>query len=172
VIPLQAQRGPEGGWGIALLFHDHGTRRWWVVSSMPRPHFTPGKDPVPILQEDGLAPGPVWTGRKSRPHRDSILTHPAYSQSLYWPSYPAHNVEDKAQIWKLWRKCKRGRKLGKFNSRKIKRSSEKINKYSLDMGRWNGDMTWIRGNGAACTDEVKEESRHVHGHVQSNLSPT
>jgi len=24
--------------------------------------------------------------------------------------------------------------------RKIKRSSEKINKYSMDMGRWNGDM--------------------------------
>ena len=35
---------------IALLFHDRGTRRGWVVSSTPRPHFTPGKDPVPILQ--------------------------------------------------------------------------------------------------------------------------
>jgi len=23
----------------------------WVVGSMPRPHFTPGKDPVPIVQE-------------------------------------------------------------------------------------------------------------------------
>ena len=43
-----------------------------MVSSMPRPHFTPGKDPVPILQEAGWAPGPVWTGGKSRPHRDSI----------------------------------------------------------------------------------------------------
>ena len=39
------------GRGIALLFHDHGNRRGWVVSSTPRPHFTPGKDPVPILQE-------------------------------------------------------------------------------------------------------------------------
>ena len=34
------------GRGIALLFHDRGTRRGWVVSSTPRPHFTPGKDPV------------------------------------------------------------------------------------------------------------------------------
>jgi len=51
---------------IALLSHDRGTRRGWVVSSMPRPHFTPGKDPVPILQEAGWAPGPVWTGGKSR----------------------------------------------------------------------------------------------------------
>ena len=37
--------------GIALLFHDRGTRRGWVVSSTPRSQFTPGKDPVPILQE-------------------------------------------------------------------------------------------------------------------------
>ena len=29
---------------------------------MHRPLFTPGKDPVPIVQEAGLAPGPVWTG--------------------------------------------------------------------------------------------------------------
>jgi len=29
---------------------------------MPRPLFTPGKDPVPIVQEAGWAPGLVWTG--------------------------------------------------------------------------------------------------------------
>ena len=28
---------------------------------MPRPLSTPGKDPVPIAQETGWAPGPVWT---------------------------------------------------------------------------------------------------------------
>jgi len=50
-----------------------------VVSSTPRPHFTPGKDPVPILQEAGWAPGPVWTGGKSRPHRDSIPDRPVRS---------------------------------------------------------------------------------------------
>ena len=77
------------GRGIALLFLDHGTRRGWVVSSTPRPHFTPGKDPVPILQEAGWAPGPVWTGGKSRPHRDSIPDRPARSQSLYRLSYRA-----------------------------------------------------------------------------------
>jgi hypothetical protein len=47
-------------------------------------------DPVAILQEAGCAPGPVWTGRKSRPHRDSIPDRPARSQSLYRLSYPAH----------------------------------------------------------------------------------
>ena len=75
--------------GIALLFHDRGTRRRWVVSSTPRPHFTPGKDPVPIAQEAGWAPGPVWPGGNSRPHRDSIPDRPARSQSLYRLSYPA-----------------------------------------------------------------------------------
>ena len=58
-----------------------------MVSSTPRPNFTPGKDPVPILQEVGSAPGPAWKGRKSRPHRDSIPDHPARSQSLYRLSY-------------------------------------------------------------------------------------
>ena len=45
------------GRSIALLFHDRGTRRGWVVSSTPRPHFTPGKDPVPIVQEAGWPQG-------------------------------------------------------------------------------------------------------------------
>ena len=78
------------GRSIALVFHDRGTRRGWVVSNTPRPHFTPGKDPVTILQESGWAPGPVWMGGKSRPHRDSIPDGPARSQSLYRLSYLAH----------------------------------------------------------------------------------
>jgi len=61
-----------------------------VVSSTHRPYLTLGKDPVPISQEAGWAPGPVWTGGKSRPHRDSIPEHPACSQSLYRLSYRAH----------------------------------------------------------------------------------
>ena len=64
------------GKGIALLFHDRGTRKGWVVSSTPRPHLTPGKDSVPILQEAGWTPGPVWTGEKSRLHLDSISDRP------------------------------------------------------------------------------------------------
>jgi len=76
--------------GIALLFHDRGTRREKVVSTTPRPHFTPGKYPVPILQEAGWAPGPVWTGGKSRPHGDSIPDPPARNQSLYGLRYRAH----------------------------------------------------------------------------------
>jgi len=50
-----------------------------VVSRTPQRHFTPGKDPVPILQEAGWAPGPVSKDGKSRPHRDSIPDLPARS---------------------------------------------------------------------------------------------
>jgi len=44
-------------------------------SLTPRPgRFTPGKDPVPFVQEAGWAPGLVWTGAENfaPPHRDSI----------------------------------------------------------------------------------------------------
>ena len=49
--------------------------------SAARPGRTlpPRKDPVPILQEAGWAPGPVWTGGKPRPHRESIPDRPARS---------------------------------------------------------------------------------------------
>jgi len=79
------------GRGIALLFHDRGTRSGQQHALAA---LTPGKDTVPILQEAGWAPGPVWTGGKSRPHRDSIPDRPARSHSLYRLSYPAHNHQD------------------------------------------------------------------------------
>ena len=55
---------------------------------MPRPLFTPRKDPVPIVQEAGWAPVLVWTGAENL-----ALTgirspdRPARSQSLYRLSY-------------------------------------------------------------------------------------
>ena len=36
-----------------------------MVSVTPRPLFTPWKDPVPIVQEAGWAPGPVWKGAEN-----------------------------------------------------------------------------------------------------------
>ena len=35
------------------------------VSVTPQPLFTPGKDPVPNVQEVGWAPGPVWIGAEN-----------------------------------------------------------------------------------------------------------
>jgi len=86
-LPGVAQRV---GRGIALLFHDRGTRKGWVVSNTPRPHFTAGIDPVPILQKTGWTPGPVWTGGNSRPHRDSIPNRPGRSSVAIPTELPAH----------------------------------------------------------------------------------
>jgi len=66
---------------------------------MPRPPFTPRNDPVPIVQEAGWVPGPVWTGAENlastgvwSPHRParSQLLYPLRdpSQLLYPLSYP------------------------------------------------------------------------------------
>jgi hypothetical protein len=81
----------RGSRGIGVPFLDHGTRRGWGVSVTPRPLFTPGKDPVPILQEAGWAPGPVWTVAENFASNGIRSPHlPARSQSLYRMSYPAH----------------------------------------------------------------------------------
>ena len=77
------------GRGIALLFYDHGTRRGWVSSSTPRPYLTPGKGPVPIVQEAGWTPGPVWTGGKSRPTGiRSRTVQPVVSHHTDWATRP------------------------------------------------------------------------------------
>jgi len=80
------------GRGIALLFHDRDTRRGWVVNSTPRPHFTPGKESVPIVQEAGWAPGSVWRGGKSHPHRDSISNRPARSSITILTELPGPQI--------------------------------------------------------------------------------
>ena len=37
----------------------------WVVKATPRPLYLRERDPVPTVQEDGWAPGPVWTGAEN-----------------------------------------------------------------------------------------------------------
>jgi hypothetical protein len=83
-----AQRGSRG---IALLFHDHGTRRGWGVTVTPRPLFIPRKDPVTIIQEAGWATEPVWTGAGNLAHTGiRFLDRSARSQSLYRLHHRAH----------------------------------------------------------------------------------
>ena len=50
--------------------------------------FTHGKEPVPVLQEAGWAPGPVWTAAENLvPTRIRSQDRPARSESLYRLSY-------------------------------------------------------------------------------------
>jgi hypothetical protein len=52
--------------------------------------FTPGKDPVPIVQETGWAPGPVWTGAENLvPTGIRSPDRPAGGHSLCRLSYRA-----------------------------------------------------------------------------------
>jgi hypothetical protein len=71
------------------------------VWSAPCPsRFTPGKDPVPIVQEAGWTPGPVWTCAKNLiPTGIRSPDCPARSQSLYWLNYPAHSVSSSTRIF-------------------------------------------------------------------------
>jgi len=52
------------GRGIALLFHDRGTRRGWAVSSTPRPHFYPRERPGTHFTGGWVGPRPGLDGRK------------------------------------------------------------------------------------------------------------
>ena len=63
----------------------------WGGWSKPRPgRFTPGRDPVPIVQEAGWSPGPVWTVAENLAPPTGIRSpdRPARSESLYRMSYP------------------------------------------------------------------------------------
>ena len=78
------------GGSIALLFHNHGTRMGWVVSSTPRPLYPRER---PGNHCTGGCVGPQ--GRSGRPGNldpTGIRSpdRPARSRSLYRLSYPTH----------------------------------------------------------------------------------
>ena len=83
VHPRTGYEGPEGGRDSSPLYLtsaiDVGGR------SAARPgRFTPGKDPLPIVQEAGWAPGPVWTGAENLASTEiRSPDRPVRSESLY-----------------------------------------------------------------------------------------
>ena len=82
------------GRGIALLFHNRGKRRGWVVSSTPRPHFiTPGKTRYPLYRSlggpqgrSGRAENLVPTGIRSRSVQSIV------SRYTEWATRPTHYI--------------------------------------------------------------------------------
>jgi len=75
--------------GIAQLFLNLGTRGGGCCQHHAPASFTPGKDPVPIVQEAGWAPEPVWIGAENLDHtgiRSPDL--PARNESTSHPDDP------------------------------------------------------------------------------------
>jgi hypothetical protein len=68
----------------------------WVGNATPRPHLTPGKDPVPIVQEAGWAQGRSGQVRKISPPPvfDPRTVQPVASHYTYW-AIPAPTCDTK-----------------------------------------------------------------------------
>jgi hypothetical protein len=90
---------------IALLFHDLGTRRGWVVSSTPRPHFTPREGP-------GTYCTGGWVGPRAGLDRLKISPPPGFDPWTVQPvvsrytnrasrpmmSYDTRNINDNKRL--------------------------------------------------------------------------
>jgi len=62
---------------------------WWVINTTPRPLYQRERDPVPIVQEAGWAPGPEWGYEKSRPPTEIRCPDRLFhTESLYLLLYP------------------------------------------------------------------------------------
>jgi len=104
------------GRGIALLFHNRGTRRGWVVSTTPRRHFTPGETRYPFYRRLGGPQGRsgqtenlVPTGIRSR------TVQPVASRYTDWATGPTpivvvvfiitHRRQQRLYFYKTWYLC-------------------------------------------------------------------
>jgi len=87
------------GRGIALLFHDRGTRRGWMVSSTPRP-FYPREVPGTHFTGGwvGSRAGLDWRKISSPPGFDPEPSSPV-TLSLYRLRYRAHSVMSAILKW-------------------------------------------------------------------------
>jgi len=82
VHPETGHEGPEREYRYNYFFNLDARWGGW---STPRPgRFTPGKDPVPIVNEAGWASEPVWTGAENvAPASIRSPDRTARSESLY-----------------------------------------------------------------------------------------
>jgi hypothetical protein len=84
--PRTDHEGPEGEYRYSYTLSLTSALDGGGWSAPRSGSFTPGNDSVPIAQEAGWAPGPVWTGAKnSRPPRfDPRTVQPVASPYTYW----------------------------------------------------------------------------------------
>ena len=86
---VHPQNRPRGGAEVQPYSFFNLDDRWggWTTFPALPPRKRP---PVPIVQEAGWAPGPVWTGAENLapPSGSDPPARPARSESLYRLSYP------------------------------------------------------------------------------------
>jgi hypothetical protein len=80
----------------AILFLDLGTRTGWGVSVTPLPLSSAEKNPAPIVQETGWAPGLVWTCAEISPP----------------PGFDPRTVQSEVYLYTVW--ATRPRKLKEY----------------------------------------------------------
>ena len=80
----------RGSRGIALLFHNHGTRSGWGVSVTPRPPLPPGKTRYALYRRLGDPQGRSGQVRKISPPPafDPQTVHPVASRCTDWATRP------------------------------------------------------------------------------------
>jgi len=82
------------------FIHSKYRPQQFVLTSGPTVRFCsgrslpPGKDPVPIVQEAGWAPGPVWTGAENLtpPGFDPRTVQPVARHYTDWANRPTYNL--------------------------------------------------------------------------------
>ena len=96
------------GRGIALLFHDCGTRRGWAVNSTPRPHFTPGRADTHFTR-GWMGPRAGLDGQKISPPPRGLDLRLSSLVSRYtnWATWPTnicytHNFNDYSTFVRSW----------------------------------------------------------------------
>ena len=90
VFPLQARLWPRLWVEIQLFSSMTAILEGGEWSAALPSLFTPGKDPIPIVQQVVWTPGPDRKAGKSRPTGIRSPDPPARSQLLYRLCYPAH----------------------------------------------------------------------------------
>ena len=95
----------RGSRGIALPFHDRGTRRGWRFSVTTRPLFTPGKDP--LYKRLGGPQGRSGEVRKIPPPPgvDPRTVQPVASHYTEWAKKAIYNqtkIQNHMSIRQVW----------------------------------------------------------------------
>ena len=78
-----------------------------VGLSAPRPdRFTPGNEPVPIVEEAGWVSWPVWTGTENICSASIRSPDRRYSESLYRLSYPGRHLGYEGIVFVTLKLCR------------------------------------------------------------------